>query len=236
MAKKKRKASPAQLKALAKGRKKSSANRKRKKTSTKGATVARKRRKSTSSKKAAPARRRRKSTAVGRKAPRRRRSSGGGGGSIKGMKGIMGPISEAMIAVAGGILAGVVANKAPIKNEKLKAALPMLAGAGVAFMGIKKKNAMMRQLGTGMMVLGAVASVRKMFPAIPLLAGEDENNMMIPGYDQGQLEYQGDPTDLGYYDEETGELLGSMESLGEDDDDGFGEDELDEIHMTPATI
>jgi hypothetical protein len=153
-------------------------------------------------------------------------------------KGIMGPIAEAMVAVAGGILAGVVANKAPIKNEKLKAMMPILAGAGVAFLGIKKRNTMIRQLGTGMMVLGAVATVRKLMPTIPLLAGEDEDTLALPGYvAQQQLEYQGDMYDYGDDESEDTEIMGTMEMLGDDDeDDGFGEDELDEIHMTPASL
>ena len=244
--KKKRKASPAQLRALAKGRKKAAANRSNrrksnKKHSTKGAKVAR--RKTTSSSKKKAVRHTRKSH---HSAPRRRRakrrhysmSGSSGGGSGKFGKGIMGPVSEALIAVAGGVIAGVVANKVPIKNDKLKAAAPIIAGAGVAFMGIKKRNPLIRQLGTGMMVLGAVALTRKMLPNVPLLAGEDEDTLALPGYVAaqqaamaGELEYMGDN------DEDGLEFMGDPIDLGDDDiEDMLGDDELDEIHLTPANI
>lgn len=240
-AKKKRKASPAQLRALAKGRKTAAANRRKshKKHSTKGAKVARRKTTSSSKKKAVRHTRKSHHSAPRRHHTKRRRihSMSGGGGSK--MKGIMGPVSEAMIAVAGGVLAGIVANKVPIKNEKLKAAAPILAGLGVSFMGIKKRNSLIRNLGTGMMVLGAVALTRKMLPTIPLLAGEDEDTLALPGYVAaqqaayaGELEYMGDDDEGGL------EFMGDPVDLGDDDEisDMLGEDELDEIHLTPANI
>lgn len=196
------------------------------------------RRKTTSSKKKAVRHTTRKShSAPRRHHSKRRHSSGMSGGGSK-MKGIMGPVSEALIAVAGGVIAGVVANKVPIKNEKLKAAAPILAGLGVSFMGIKKRNPLIRNLGTGMMVLGAVALTRKMLPSVPLLAGEDENTLMLPEYIAaqqaaqvaGELEYMGD-------DDDDLEVMGDPIDLGDDDiEDMLGDDELDEIHLTPANI
>ena len=234
--KKKRKATPAQLRALAKGRKVAKANRRKshKKQSTKGAKVARRKKTTSSSKKKAVRKQGKSHRSAPRRSSRRRSRSMGGSG----MKGIMGPISEALIAVAGGVIAGVIANKVPIKNEKLKAATPILAGLGVSFMGIKKRNPLIRNLGTGMMVLGAVALTRKMLPSVPLLAGEDENTLMLPEYIAaqqanqvaGELEYMGD-------DDDDLEVMGDMIDLGDDDiEDMLGDDELDEVHLTPANI
>lgn len=185
-------------------------------------------------------RKRSKGTAAAPKAvhhKKRRHSSGGksrsrsrsGGGKKKTMTGF---VSQALVAVAGGLAAGVVANKLPIKNDKMKAAFPVAAGAATAFMGMKKHNEIIAHLGLGMLVLGVVALVRKTVPAIPLLAGEDENAM---------LEYMGDPVGLSSDEEEVfGDPVGlsddgdGIEILG--DGDEFEGDDLDDIHLTPAAI
>ena len=130
----------------------------------------------------------------------------------------MNTVKDVGLAVGGGILAGVVANKLPIPNPKLKAAAPLIAG--VAMMAtIGRKNKMVAQMATGVMVLGAVALIRNLFPAVPLLAGEEEV-MVSPemlGYVPEGIEYEGEDDDLS-------DLSGRVD-LGEE-----------ELYITPANV
>jgi hypothetical protein len=214
---KKRKASKAQLAALARGRKKAAANRKsaspkrkpRKKTSRKIRTI----------KESKPMARRKSSKAVAKTTTKRRRSSGRGN-FIKGKaKGMIPIVKDVAIAVGGGVAGGVLANKLPIANPKIKAALPLVAGILLAStLGQKKR--IMHELGTGMAVIGAIALLKQFAPNIPMLAGEDEVILIPPGYG-------GDMMRLGY-DDDNGDLsqMGDMFNLGDDQEE----------YMSPANL
>jgi hypothetical protein len=145
------------------------------------------------------------------KTARRRRSSGGIGGK-KGKA--LNIIKDMALAVGGGVIAGIAANKLPIPNPKMKAAAPFVAGLALA-MTIGRKNELAHHFATGMMVLGGVALVRAFAPNVPLLAGEEELSVM--------------PSMLGYDGEGYGDY--SDEMSGKVD---LGEEE--EVYLSPASM
>ncbi len=165
--KRKRKASPAQLAALAKGRAKMAAKRggrTNKRKSSRRSIMS-----NITTGVAKVAKRTRRKSSGGK----RRRSCGGGRMSVAGMtRGLMPLVRDGMIGVSGGVLAGMIANKLPLTNDKLKAVAPVIASLAVA-MTIGKKRPIARQLAAGMFVVGGVAMLKKFFPQVPLLAGED---------------------------------------------------------------
>ena len=126
-------------------------------------------------------------------------------------------VKNAAIAAGGGIAAGMLANKLPIANPKLKAIIPIVAGVALATT-IGRKKHMFHELGTGMVVLGVVALVRQLAPTVPMLAGEDDGEQLL-GFmdDQGQqeLSYGGEPMQIGDDDE--------FSSMGENVSIGDGE-------------
>lgn len=199
-AKKKRKASPAQLAALARGRAKRKANTggtKKRKVSKKSSLPVKQERKTMAKKKRSPATTTKKRSV--------RRVARGIGGKMKGM---MPMIKDVGIAVAGGVGANVLVNKFPIANPKIKAALPLIAGILVSSV-LGKKKAIFREIGTGMSVIGGLALLKQFAPNIPMLAGEDEM-VYLPE------EYQGDMMQLGYDDDGDGDYMGDMLQLGDD--------------------
>lgn len=226
MAKKKRKLTAAQLAGLAKGRKKAAANRKKAKSSSKPkkrktATAAKPKRRSTKkttrktvSKKGASSMARKKRRApVAKKTRSRRRGSSrrfGGGG----MKGIVGTVKEAGVAIGGGIAAGILSNKLPVADPRIKALAPAVAGIIMAAT-IGRKNKLAAQMALGMITLSGVSFIRQQFPNVPLLAGEEE---------------------LVYLPDMTGENI----PLGQEYDDdmsgivNLGQDEMP--YVTPASI
>jgi hypothetical protein len=126
---------------------------------------------------------RRSSAGSAKKSYRRTRKIGGGG---MGKAGVMNMVKNAAIAIGGGLIAGAVANKLPIQQPLLKALSPAAAGI-ILLLTLGKKNAMLQQLATGMVVMGGVAGIRAQFPNVPLLAGEE--SVMISPDLLGQDEY-----------------------------------------------
>lgn len=224
MVKKKRKMSAAQKAALAKGRAKMAAKRsgrKAKKSAPK--KTARKTVKRKTVKKGIPI-----------MAKKRRKARSGGGGfrgkarrAVSRARGFFGKASgplavvkDAALAVGGGIAAGVIANKLPVADPRIKAAAPIAAGIALAAT-LGRKNEMAKGFATGMVVLGAVALLKQVAPNVPMLAGEEEM-MYVP-----QL-----PGPGGY-------MGGEMVELGEDDGElaVMGENvELGEEYVSPANL
>lgn len=124
-------------------------------------------------------------------------------------------VKNAAIAAGGGIAAGMLANRLPIANPKLKAIIPIVAGVALATT-IGRKKHMFHELGTGMVVLGVVALVRQLAP-IPMLAGEDDGEQLLGFMDdqQGQqeLSYGGEPMQIG--DDDEFSSMGENVSIGE---------------------
>lgn len=117
------------------------------------------------------------------------------------------------LAVGGAVAAGAIANKLPLTNTKLKAAAPLLFG--VLLSGIVgRKNAMVKEIGTGMAVIGAMSLLKQYLPNVPVLAGEDTIVYIPEGYIPQQ---NGEYTKLGY----SGETI------------RFGEEER---YLSPASM
>lgn len=200
-AKKKRKASPAQLAALARGRAKRKANTggSKKRKVSKSVSLPVKQEKKTMAKK-------KSSTATTTKKRSVKRTFKGIGGRAKGMVPM---IKDVGIAVAGGVGANVLVNKLPIANPKMKAALPLVAGLLVSSV-LGKKKPMFREIGHGMAVIGAIALLKQFAPNVPMLAGEDEMVYLPEGY-------AGDMLQLGY--DEDPDLMGDMLQLGDESEE-----------------
>lgn len=149
-----------------------------------------------------------------KKTRRRRRSFGSGGG------GVMKHVQGAAIAIGGGVVSSMIANKLPIPNPIAKAAVPLAIGAGL-IMTIGKKKPMVSQMATGMMVLGGLAMIRAAAPNIPLLAGEEEV-VVTPemlGYNDEDISGYNDEDISGYDDEDLSglgieDLSGPVDLMG----------------------
>jgi len=221
MAKKKRTMSAAQKAALAKGRKALAAKRGGRQTVKRKSapTAARKTAKRKTVAKGNPimAKRRKARTGGGLKT-RARRAVGRARGFFGKSSGPMQVVKDAMLAVGGGIAAGVIANKLPVADPRMKAAAPIAAGIALAAT-LGRKNDMAKGFATGMIVLGAVALLKQLAPNIPMLAGEQEM-MYVP-----QLPYNPG-------------LYGETVDLGENDDLAYmGENvELGEEYVSPASL
>lgn len=206
--KRKRKASPAQLAALARGR----AKRKAKTGSTKKRTVTKKVNLPVIQEKKTMAKKKRSSATTTKKRSVKRSVRSIGGRA----KGLVPMVKDVGIAVAGGVGANVLVNKLPIANPKLKAAIPLVAGLLVSSV-LGKKKPMFKEIGHGMAVIGGIALLKQFAPNIPMLAGEDEVYYIPEGY-------QGDMMQLGY--DEDPDLMGDMLQLGDESEE----------YMSPASM
>jgi hypothetical protein len=89
----------------------------------------------------------------------------------------------AVLALAGGIASGFIANQIPVEDTRIKAAIPIGGGLMLAaFAGTKNHMAM--GFALGMMVLGGVSLVKQLAPQLPMLAGEQYMAMPYPQYDK----------------------------------------------------
>jgi hypothetical protein len=113
--------------------------------------------------------RRRGSRHYGFEGRRRRRRSYMGGD----MKGMTGMLTGGAIAVAGGVAASMAAHAIPfVKDDKMKALIPVGIGAALAMLPMTRKNALMQKVAMGAVVVGALSFIRHQFPTIPLLTGD----------------------------------------------------------------
>lgn len=160
--KKKRTLTKAQRDALAKGRKRLAAKRRRssvvkKKTSTTkrksgGSPMARKKRKSTRT-----TSRRRSYVRTARNFARKSRA--------------VEMLTDAGLAVVGGVTSGWLTSKVPIADSRIRSALPIISGIVVAgTLGTRNKIAM--KVAQGMVVLGTVSLFKQLAPGVPMLAGD----------------------------------------------------------------
>lgn len=126
----------------------------------------------------------------------------------------VGMMKEAALAIAGGTVAGLLVNKLPVKDARIKAAIPI--AAGIALSGtMGQKNKMIAGVAQGMVILGSVGLFKSLAPNVPFLAGEaavpyipygvpyspDQLSSMTPeqvGY-MGENVSLGENVNLGYY-------------------------------------
>jgi len=170
MAKRKRKATPAQLRALAKGRRALAARRR--------GVVRKVKRRKVSARRYYGSPRSRTVTRIVR------RQSGK----------MVGPSVAVMLGVGGGVLAGVGANMLPIQDPRVRAIIPAIAGIAMAAF---VPNRTVKAIGVGAATIGGASMVRQFFPQVPVLAGDDPNPaerfLGVPENTGGRLSYMGVP-------------------------------------------
>lgn len=214
LTRKKRKVmSAAQKKALAKGRaalkaKRSKTASKRKPAKKAVRTIART---ITKSKGATMAKRKARKSTSGSVKGRARRTITRARGFLGKHSGAVEVVKNSALAVGGGIAAGVLANKLPITDARIKAAAPIAAGILLAAT-LGKKNQMINGFATGMVVLGGVALLKQLAPNVPMLAGEQEM-VYIPNYPDN---YGGEMLQLGLDEDEDIASMGENVQLGEE--------------------
>lgn len=79
-------------------------------------------------------------------------------------------MTNAGLAVAGGVASGFLASKIPTDNKKLKATVPIITGIVMA--GLLGKNKLVMSVSQGMVVLGTVSLFKQYAPTVPFLAGD----------------------------------------------------------------
>jgi len=214
-AKKKRVLSAAQKAVLARGRAKMAANRGRKAPKRKASRKVKKSNPSTSTVMTVYAEpkktKRKKSSTSGVVMAKRKSSSGRSRVASVGRKagtfirdaGTGGMLRSAGLALAGGIASGFLVNKFPVKDARIKAALPIIGG--IVLSGtLGKRNKMVKGVAEGMVLLGAVSLFKQLAPGVPFLAGEQQYYIPagIPYIPGGQLPAPDQSTaDLGFMGE-----------------------------------
>lgn len=162
------------------------------------------------------------------KRKRRRRSGNPGnpGGKLK----IQDILMRAALGAAGGIGGSLIAQKVPVKDPRIKAAIPLIAAVGLSMTPLMKQK-MMQPLVIGLATVGTMSLIRQFVPNIPLLAGEDE--VYLPEYEQDLLGYDEDDLDAlieGEDDlediEEDIESMGVSEEFEGDSVDVMGQDDV----------
>lgn len=159
---KKRTLTKAQRDALAKGRKKLAANRRRSSVVTK--------KKSTTKRKIGGTPMARKKRATKRTTSRRRSYVRTARNFAKKSRAVE-MLTDAGLAVVGGVTSGWLTSKVPIADSRIRSALPIISGIVVAgTLGTKNKIAM--KVAQGMVVLGTVSLFKQLAPGVPMLAGD----------------------------------------------------------------
>jgi hypothetical protein len=95
-------------------------------------------------------------------------------------------VVQGLTGVVGAIAAGAVASRVPVKDPKLKAALPMALGAALVAAKQTRKNPMVRNAAIGAIVAGGLATAKQLAPDLPLLAGEDSYMDELDYFPTGQ--------------------------------------------------
>jgi hypothetical protein len=175
---KKRKASKAQLAALARGRKKLKAKRRT-------SIVRKPKRKTTKRKTGGVTMAKRKRRTTSRRATAKRYVSRVRNFARKSKATEM--LTDAAFAIAGGVTSGFITSKIPIADARVRSFLPIVAGIVVAGT-LGQKNNIAMKVAQGMVILGAVSAFKQFAPGVPMLAGErvimlpvsNDRNMGIP--------------------------------------------------------
>lgn len=103
--------------------------------------------------------------------------------------------TNAGLGVIGAIIASFVANKLPIKDARIKSALPLIAGIGAAMTKIGSSK-MAQPIIAGAIIGGGVSMVRQFVPGLATLAGEDDD--IYPDSIMGGLEDFSGVQEIGY--------------------------------------
>lgn len=140
---------------------------------------------------------------------------------IASSKGMQDTLMKGGGVVAGAVGAGVMANYVPIKDPRIKAIMPIVAG--LLLSNVKMFKGKMGQAMTlGMVAAGGLAIVKQFAPQVPVLAGEaDLVDYLTPEEQEAAM--------LGYYPEDEEDDENYLGASIEDDVDGALEGESEEI-------
>jgi hypothetical protein len=139
---------------------------------------------------------------------------------IKGTKHDMKSIAIASsLGVAGAIIAAFIANKLPIKDARIKAGLPLVAGIAASMTKFGSQK-MLQPVIAGAIIGGGVSLVRQFVPGLATMAGEDDFD--YPDAYMGGIEDFSGVTEIGYNN------IGATDSFGADLDD---QDDFDASNM-----
>lgn len=108
-------------------------------------------------------------------------------------------MKEAGFAIAGAVGGSIIANKLPIANTKVKAAIPIIAGIGLSMV----KSHAAKHIATGMVIAGGLSLLRQMLPNTIMLAGEEilgEEILGIEDQTMGEDDLDGEEEIEGYDD------------------------------------
>jgi hypothetical protein len=100
-------------------------------------------------------------------------------------KGVIGAVTNAVMIAGGGMAGALAAKYIPVKNAKIKAALPLIMGVGLSMIKIGRK-APFDKLATGMAVIGVLSLVKSFVPSLPTMAGEEEV-MYLPSPEEAAM-------------------------------------------------
>jgi hypothetical protein len=134
------------------------------------------------------------------------------------------------LGVAGAIIAAFVANKLPIKDKRIQAALPIVAGIGATLSSIGK-NKILQPVLAGMIISGGVSMVRQFVPGLATMAGEDDDSELY--------EYMGALEDFSGTEEITDDYVSDSDSFGQeldDVDEYMGEESGSEVWINNTDI
>jgi len=131
---------------------------------------------------------------------------------------------DALTLLVGAVAASFVANMAPVKNQKIKAAIPIGIGAAAMFSPLAK-NRLVQAAALGSVAVGLFSLLRSISPKIPLLAGQDNAETVAAAIDSLPAEERAilgleDKTER--YQQPAGEeeTAGSFERMAEEETAG----------------
>ena len=151
---------------------------------------------------------------------RKRRKHGAAMGSRSGGIASQKPMDLAInmgIALAAAIAGSMGANKIPVANSKIKAAIPLVAGLGLGMSKYGRKPKIMAA-AIGLSIAGGLALVNQFKPGLTTLAGDD--TVFLPNNMSG-------PEMLVISEELNGELDGEIDGELDGELDGEIDGELD---------
>lgn len=160
------------------------------------------------------ARKRKRATSATKKAPaRRRKSSVSRGVNLSTITRELMPLGLALAAVFGG---SMIMKKVPGLSPKIKPFIPLAAGI---FLRVTGKKQIIREIGTGLTMLGGIAAVNQFVPAIAMQGDEELMGAVMPGLlGVNDLNLLGEPVNvMGDDDTYSGDndLMGAV-MLGDD--------------------
>jgi hypothetical protein len=101
-------------------------------------------------------------------------------------KGIIGAVTNAAMIAGGGMAGAFAAKYIPVKNAKIKAALPLIMGIGLSMIKIGRK-APFDKLALGMSVIGVLSLAKAFVPSLPTMAGEDLDMPYLPSPEEAAI-------------------------------------------------